>query len=44
MQNAFLNAAMLAEDIKSFRKARLNDYKEETAHPFALVHLIPATF
>ena len=32
------------EDIKSFRKVRLNDYKEETAHPFALVHLIPATF
>ena len=42
MQNAFLNAAMLAEDIKLFRKMRLDEYKEEITHPFALVHLIPA--
>ena len=44
MQSAFLNAAMLSEDIRSFRKVRLNDYKEEQGHPFALVHIIPATF
>ena len=44
MQNAFLNAAILAEDIKLFRKMRLNEYKEEITHPFALVHLVPATF
>ena len=44
MRNDFLNAAMLTEDIKKFREERLNEYMVEEAAPFALVHMIPATF
>lgn len=44
MRNDFLNAVMLSEDIKKFREERLNEYMVEEATPFALLHIIPATF
>ena len=44
IRNGFLNAAMLSEDIKSFRKERLEEHITEAKKPFALVQIIPATF
>lgn len=44
MRNNFLNAAMLSEDIKEFRKERLAENIAEMKKPFALVHIVPATF
>lgn len=44
MRNNFLNATMLSADIKKFRKERLEEYVVEMKRPFALVHMIPATF
>lgn len=44
IRNRFLNAAMLSEDIKSFRKERLEEHITEMKKPFALVQVIPATF
>ena len=44
IRNGFLNAAMLSEDIKSFRKERLEEHITEMKKPFALVQVIPATF
>ena len=44
IRNGFLNAAMLSEDIKSFRKERLEEHITEMKKPFALVQMIPATF
>ena len=44
IRNGFLNAAMLSEDIKSFRKERLEEHIIEMKKPFALVQVIPATF
>lgn len=35
---------MLSEDIKSFRKERLEEHITEMKKPFALVQVIPATF
>lgn len=44
IRNGFLNAAMLSEDIKSFRKERLEEHITEAKKPFALVQIIPTTF
>lgn len=44
IRNGFLNAAMLSEDIKIFRKERLEEHITEMKKPFALVQVIPATF
>lgn len=44
IRNGFLNDAMLSEDIKSFRKERLEEHITEMKKPFALVQVIPATF
>lgn len=44
MKNNFLNTATLSDDIKNFRKERMDEYANETKEPFALVHLIPITF
>ena len=44
MRNNFLNAEMLSEKIKEFRISRLHEYSKEIKSPFALVHIIPATF
>lgn len=44
IRNGFLNAAMLSEDIKSFRKERLEEHITEMKKPFAFVQVIPATF
>ena len=44
MRNNFLNAEMLSEEIKEFRISRLHEYSKEIKSPFALVHIIPATF
>lgn len=44
IRNGFLNAAMLSEDIKSFRKERLEEHITDMKKPSALVQVIPAPF
>lgn len=44
IRNNFLNTAVLSEDIRKFRKERLEEYVQEIKKPFALMHIIPATF
>ena len=44
IRNSFWNAVMLSEDIKHFRKERLEEYTAEIKGAFALIHMVPMTF
>ena len=44
MRNNFLNSTMLSRTIKEFRTERMEEYVEKMKGPFALMHLVPASF